>query len=95
MNDFKRLDFVKLISAEAVSAVEKHGNAKWGRHEFYGILKEEVDELWEAIKKNHSQEKLEEELIQVAAVCLRYFATGDRRWGDFNGGTHEMDNLNR
>ena len=34
-----------LIASELDRAYAKHGNALWGRHEFYAILKEEVDEL--------------------------------------------------
>lgn len=59
-------------------AYEKHGKDLWGRHEFYGIIKEEIDEVFDAIKKNESQEKLEKEIIQVAAMCMRYLETGDR-----------------
>ncbi len=40
-------------------------------HEGYAILKEEVDELWEAIKKNDA-DGTREEIIQVAAMALRF-----------------------
>lgn len=74
----ERADFIAQIIAELERAYAKHGAEQWGRHEFYGILKEEVDELWDDIKSDAPQETLEKELIQVAAMCLRYFETGDR-----------------
>jgi archaellum component FlaC len=40
-------------------------------HEGYAILLEEVDEMWDEIKRNrHIQAR--EECIQVAAMALRY-----------------------
>lgn len=78
MNLAKRDEFDERVNEEVNSAEFKHGYAKWGRHEFYGILLEEVDELWETIKKNEPRDRLEAELIQVAAVCLRYFESGER-----------------
>ena len=70
--------FHTAMDKEIERAYEKHGTELWGRHEFYGILKEEVDELWDAIKINANSDKLAEEMIQVAAMCLRYYETGNR-----------------
>ena len=72
---------MKLIAGELDRAYEKHGTQPWGRHEFYAILKEELDELWDAIKADQPQEKVITEVIQVAAVCFRYFETNDRYRG--------------
>jgi NTP pyrophosphatase (non-canonical NTP hydrolase) len=66
------------IAAELDRAYAKHGREPWGRHEFYAILLEEVDELWDAIKGDEPQERVHAELRQVAAMCFRYFETGDR-----------------
>ncbi|HVA19538.1 MAG TPA: hypothetical protein VMU55_05140 [Solirubrobacteraceae bacterium] len=66
------------IETELAKAYRKHGAEQWGRHEFYAILKEEVDELWDAIKADLSDERVFEELIDVAAMCFRYAETGDR-----------------
>lgn len=74
----RRHELLGKISSEIDRAYKLHGRRKWGRHEFYGILKEEVDELWATIKGDESQERLLEELIQVAAVCIRYAERGDR-----------------
>jgi NTP pyrophosphatase (non-canonical NTP hydrolase) len=59
-------------------AYAKHGREQWGRHEFYAILKEEVDELWDAIKHDDPQAAVHAEAIQVIAMCVRYLETGDR-----------------
>lgn len=47
------------------------------RHEGYAILKEEIDELWEEIKKNHVNDTsakyvMRKEAIQCAAMSLRF-----------------------
>lgn len=70
------------IRAELDHAYKKHGRDPWGRHEFYAILLEEVEELWDAIKKDASQEEVLKELTQVAAMCFRYCETGDRYRGE-------------
>lgn len=59
-------------------AWHSNGRLQWGRHEFYAILKEEVDEVWDDIKADSPQEQLEKEIVQIVAVCLRYFETKDR-----------------
>lgn len=51
------------------------GKTKYGAfhnsHEHYAVLQEEVDEWWEAVKGNMA-DCCQYELIQVAAVALRY-----------------------
>lgn len=63
------------IDSELDHAYNKHSTAPWSRHEFYAILKEEVDELWEAIKADEPISEVENEAIQVAAMCLRFLET--------------------
>ena len=70
--------FLDAVMDELRSAYAKHGIGQWGRHEFYAVLKEEVDEVWQDIKTDAPQEKLMKEIVQVAAMCLRYAETGDR-----------------
>ena len=42
-------------------------------HEGYAVLREEVDELWEAIKKKDKDHgAIQKEAIQVAAMALRF-----------------------
>lgn len=69
------------IRKELDRAYAKHGQTPWSRHEFYGIIKEEFDELWADIKSDAPQEQLLKELVQVAAMCFRYFETGDKSRG--------------
>ena len=73
-----RYDLFEKIGYELDRAYNKHGALPWGRHEFFGILYEEVDELWDAIKQDLPREELLKELVQVAAMCVRYYETGDR-----------------
>jgi len=74
----RRREIIEAISKELNRAYSKHGREQWGRHEFYGILKEEVDELWDAIKADHPQGQVVMEAIQIAALCFRYLETRDR-----------------
>ena len=73
-----RSQFWRAVCAEIDHAYAKHGREPWGRHEFYGVMKEEVDEVWDAIKTNEGDAELAKEIVQVAAMCLRYIETGDR-----------------
>lgn len=66
------------ITEELERAYSKHGRGQWSRHEFYAILKEEVDELWDDIKNDSAQVNVEKEAIQIAAMVFRYLETGDR-----------------
>jgi NTP pyrophosphatase (non-canonical NTP hydrolase) len=65
-----------LVSVRA--EVEK-SDAKWpaytSAHEGYGVLLEEVDEVWDHVKVNQKRRDLpalRKELIQVAAVAIRF-----------------------
>jgi len=63
------------IGVELDRAYLKHGTERWSRHEFYAILLEEVEELWDAIKRDLPQEYVEQEMTQVAAMVFRFFET--------------------
>ncbi len=41
-------------------------------HEGYAVIKEEVDELWDEIKKDQSPFEMREEAVQIAAMALRF-----------------------
>lgn len=69
------------ITGELDRAYAKHGRDAWGRHEFWGVLAEEVDELMDAIKTDAPMEHVLDEAAQVACVCIRYMETGDRYRG--------------
>ena len=77
-----RNQIVESISKELDRAYSKHGRESWGRHEFYAILLEEVDELWDETKKGGTipfdEDAHRKEIIQVASMCFRYLETGDR-----------------
>lgn len=73
-----RYEVLEAIQRETERAYRKHGTDQWGRHEFYAVLKEEVDELWDEIKLDNPQIRVRLEVIDVMAVCLRYLETGDR-----------------
>lgn len=71
----KRVEFGELIDRELKRAYQKHGREPWSRHEFYAILLEEVEELWADIKRDAPHADLNKELVQVAAMCVRYWET--------------------
>lgn len=76
-----REEIIAMVSTELDHAYKKHGREQWGRHEFYAILKEEVDELWDAIKTDKATFAVLEEAIDTIAMCFRYLETGDRYRG--------------
>lgn len=72
-----RRQFLEGIQTELDHAYAKHGAREWSRHEFYAILKEEVDEAWDDIKRDAPMETLIKEVMQIAAVCLRFAETAE------------------
>lgn len=70
----RSLKAMHLVQDELTRAVTKFGPMK-SAHEGYAILLEEVDELWDEVKKNpstRSKAKLLAEAKQVAAMALRF-----------------------
>lgn len=69
------LNFNELVQRELRLAREKFP-AFNSHHEGFAVLKEEVDELWDAVKMNHKALKrdtqIRQEAIQVAAMALRF-----------------------
>jgi NTP pyrophosphatase (non-canonical NTP hydrolase) len=70
---------MKLADINAVMTELEHASANFpamrSEHEGYAILKEEVDELWDEIKKNpknRDKAALRREAVQVAAMALRF-----------------------
>lgn len=67
---------------EVIRAKEMHGNKEFNSvHEGYAVLLEEVDELWDEVKKNplkmaggreQHRQLMRKEAIQVAAMALRF-----------------------
>ena len=59
---------------EAESANKKYPPFN-SAHEGYAVLLEEIDELWDEVKKNpksRDMDKMREEAVQVAAMALRF-----------------------
>lgn len=73
-----RQKIIDLIDYKLSKAYAKHGSEKWGRHEFYGIIKEEFDEMWDEIKSDGKPEDLVWEIIDVLLVGIRYLETDDK-----------------
>jgi hypothetical protein len=51
-------------------------------HEGYAVIKEEVDELWDSIKiakYTHSNEDQRGEVIQIMAMCIKFFESFTER----------------
>ena len=63
--------WIEEIKIEYEMATSKFGPFN-STHEGYAVIKEEVDELWDAIKGNFHPSILEEEAIQVAAMAIRF-----------------------
>lgn len=65
---------IQKVIDEYVRAVKTFGAFK-SAHEGYGVLLEEVDELWDEVKAKQGkrrQKNLEKEATQVAAMGLRF-----------------------
>lgn len=64
-------EILTAVMAEYKRATSLHGSFN-STHEGYAIIKEEVDELWDEVKKNGSSKALQEEAIQIAAMAIRF-----------------------
>lgn len=74
----KRVELFTKVNDALEAAYAKHGDTLWGRHGFYGILKEEIDEIWDAVRHDEPLPKLLDELVQVIVAAVHYIETGDR-----------------
>lgn len=76
MNAQQRESLLKLASRlmldEAISACGRYLPFH-STHEGFAVLKEEVDESWDAIKAN-DRDKTIQEMIQVGAMAIRFVA---------------------
>lgn len=60
------------IAAEVVRAQLKHGPMK-SAHEGYAVMLEELDELWDEVKKRHPDKRMmRSEAIQIGAMAARF-----------------------
>ncbi len=61
-----------LISFELDYSAKNYGDKFNSYHEGYAVILEELDEVWEEIKKKEvDKEKLKKELTQVAAMAIK------------------------
>jgi len=68
-------EMINLIQEEIRRSNDIHGPFI-GFHEAYAVIQEEVDELWDEIKRrDRDKEKIEREAIQVAAMALKLALT--------------------
>lgn len=65
--------FVFEVRNAALRATQFHGNFN-SAHEAFAVLLEEVDELWDEVRKkreNRDSVAMWNELVQIAACCLK------------------------
>lgn len=70
----KEYDILAEIHKELDQAVAKF-SPMYSPHEGYAIILEELDELWEEVKKQYhvrSKPKMKKEAVQVAAMAMRF-----------------------
>ena len=67
-------NFFEKVQEEVDKAKKVYPNDFNNFHEGYAVLLEEVDELWDEIKKkNPDLCNLKKEVIQVSAMCKRIY----------------------
>ena len=62
------------VRSEVIRAEQIHGPFN-SLHEGYAVILEELDELWDEVKKKghiRDEELIREEAIQVAAMAIRF-----------------------
>ncbi len=69
-------NIVGIVVAELHSSTQRYGQFN-STHEAYGVIKEEVDEMWDECKKNDLI-AMRDEAIQVAAMALRFILDADK-----------------
>ena len=71
----EKIDAAIAEAAEELDVATGQFGAFHSAHEGFAVLKEEVDELWEEVKKGPScrnRNALRQEAVQVAAMALRF-----------------------
>lgn len=68
-----KFNFQELVAAELLRARSKHPALQTTLHEGYGVLLEEVDEVWDLVKSQRPDPlNLLKELVHVAAMAQRF-----------------------
>lgn len=69
----KLINITDDIINEAVTAKSVYNRDFTSNHEAYGVILEELDELWDEIKKkNPDKDRMRTEATQTAAMLLRF-----------------------
>ncbi len=72
-NDYNLMDFLSSVELEYLKARTKFPKMN-STHEGYGIILEELNELWDDIKDNKGKSPhAANEVKQIAAMCLAYY----------------------
>lgn len=68
----KKEEALQAVGNEVTRAKDLHPGNFHNLHEGYAVLKEEMDELWDEIKKKRPDKlEIKTEAIQVAAMAIR------------------------
>lgn len=62
---------IELIKEELERSNEKHRDYFASTHEAYAVIKEELEEFWEDVKKDNIQGCIDES-VQIAAMCVKF-----------------------
>ena len=71
---------LKLIGQEVMAARCTHPVFQ-SAHEGYAVLLEEIEELWEEVRKKRgtrTRERMQEECVQIAAMAIRFLTDVQR-----------------
>ena len=60
------------ILEEYDRARQLHPGGMHSAHEGFAVLKEEVDELWDEVKRNATKERMAQEAVQIGAMALAF-----------------------
>jgi len=72
---FDRLQALFWLTEDELIVAMKSYPAFHSAHEGFAVLKEEVDELWDEVKKQpavRSKAEMRKECIQIAAMAIRF-----------------------
>lgn len=75
--DNKYGDAVEEVYREVQRAKSMFKNDFVNQHEGYAVILEELDELWQEVKKNQKHYDIQaqrKEAVQCAAMCIRFIA---------------------
>jgi len=73
VNHSRYQDAAQEVLEEVCRAKEKFPADFNSAHEGFAVLLEEVDEMWDEVKRNNTPRSIEE-AIQVGAMAVRYIA---------------------